>query len=168
MICPACGHKNIPGDDECESCRADLSSLDGVIPKSKIEKVLIEDSISQLQPREPVVVRPEATVFEAVRMMNQGKFGCVLVARNGELEGILTERDILFKLLSRGKDLSKVLVREVMTPHPETLSTDDTLAYAVNKMSIGGFRHVPVLKKGRPVGIISSRDVLRYLSKLFP
>ena len=100
--------------------------------------------------------------------MNEKKFGCILVARNGELQGILTERDIVFRLMSRGKDLSKIPVSEAMTPHPETLAEEDSLAFAVNKMSVGGFRHIPILREGKPVGVISVRDVLRYLSKLFP
>jgi CBS domain-containing protein len=56
----------------------------------------------------------------------------------------------------------------VMTPDPVSLSEDDTLAYAVNKMSVGGYRHIPITRDGKPVGIISVRDLLRYLSKLFP
>jgi CBS domain-containing protein len=55
-----------------------------------------------------------------------------------------------------------------MTPSPETLTDEDSLAYAVNKMSVGGYRHIPLLRDGRAVGIISIRDVLGYLSRLFP
>lgn len=166
MICPFCGFKNIPGSDECDSCHEDLTALDGVVPKSKIERILLEDPISRLKPKQPVVVGEETSVLDAVKKMNAGKFGCVLVTRQGELEGILTERDLLLKAL--GKDLSKISVSEVMTSHPETLSEEVSLAYAVNKMSIGGFRHIPILRRGKPIGIISARDVLSYLSKLFP
>lgn len=168
MICPSCGYKNIPGSDECESCHEDLASLDGVVPKTKLEKVLMRDSISKLQPRPPVMVKKETSVLEAVQKMNAGKMGCLLVADQDELEGILTERDIVFKLLGREKDLSKVPVEQVMTPDPVALSEDDTLAYAVNRMAVGGYRHIPILRNGKPVGMISVRDVLRYLSKLFP
>lgn len=168
MICPSCGHKNIPGADECESCFQDLASLDGVVPKSKMEKVLMRDPISRLQPREPVITSPESNVLETVQKMNEAKIGCVLVAKNGKLQGVLTERDVVFKVLSPGKDPAKIPVGEIMTPHPDTLSEDDSLAFAVNKMSVGGFRHVPILSGGKPVGVISVRDVLRYLSRLFP
>lgn len=168
MICPSCGYKNIPGSDECESCHEDLASLDGVVPKTKMEKVLMEDPISRLQPRAPAMVRKGASVLEAVQKMNAGKMGCVLVTDNEGLTGILTERDVVFKLLDSGKDLSKVTVEKVMTVDPVSLSEEDTLAYAVNKMSVGGYRHIPITRDGKPVGIISVRDVLRYLSKLFP
>lgn len=168
MICPFCGFKNIPGTDECDSCKEDLSSLDGLVPKTRVEKVLLEDPVSKMKPREAIVVSEEASVLEAVRTMNQAKVGCVLVTRKESLEGILTERDIVFKAVGKERDLSQVRVREIMTPHPDTLSEDDSLAYAVNKMSVGGFRHVPILSSGKPAGVISVRDVLRYLSKLFP
>lgn len=168
MICPFCGYKNIPGSDECESCNENLASLDGVVPKTKIEKVLMSDRISKIQPREPVSVQKETSLLEAVKKMNACKVGCALVINHGELEGILTERDIVLKSLGHEKDLSKIPVSKIMTPNPETLSEEDNLAYAVNRMSLGGYRHIPILREGKPVGIISVRDVLRYLSKLFP
>lgn len=168
MICPSCGYKNIPGSDECESCHEDLASLDGVVPRSKIEKVLMRDPISHLKPRDAVVVGPAMTAQETVRKMNEKKVGCVLVVKDGEVEGILTERDILAKLLGPGKDLSKVPVAEIMTPRPQLLSENDTVAFAVNRMSVGGCRHVPILREGKSAGILSARDVLRYLSKLLP
>jgi CBS domain-containing protein len=168
MICPYCGFKNIPGSDECESCHEDLASLDGVVPRTKIEKVLMGDRIAKLQPREPISVRKETSVLEAVQKMNAHKIGCVLVMGNDRLEGVLTEHDVLMKALGRERDLSKVPAASIMTPDPETLSEDDTLAYAVNRMSLGSYRHIPILRNGKPVGMVSVRDVLRYLSKLFP
>ncbi len=168
MKCPACGYSNIPGTDECESCHEDLASIDGLVPKTKIEKVLMNDPISRLQPRQPVIVKKEINLLQAVKIMNAAKIGCALVGANGELEGILTERDVVFKALSQEKDLSKIPVGQVMTAKPESLSENDTLAFAVNKMAVGGFRHIPILRGGKPVGVISVRDVLRYLSKLFP
>lgn len=167
MKCPFCGYDNISGTDECEGCHGDLASLDGVVPRTKIEKVLMRDPISKLGPRKAMTVQGETSVLDAVDKMNEAKVGCVLVEKNGRLDGIVTERDVVFKVLSRTGDLSKVTVSEIMTRSPESLTEDDTLAYAVNKMSIGGFRHIPIVKMGRPVGIISVRDVLRYLSQLF-
>lgn len=123
--------------------------------------------MARLRSRSPVLVEEESSILEAVEKMNVEKVGCVLVTVEGKLSGILTERDILFKVLEKTSDLSRIAVRQVMTPDPETLREEDTLAYAVNKMSVGGFRHIPVLRKGEPVGILSSRDLLSYLSKAF-
>lgn len=170
MKCPSCGHTNIAGVDECESCHEDLASLDGVVPKSKIEKVLMSDPLSRVIPQKPLIVTKATSVYDAVLKMNAAKVGCALVAEsgNGGLEGIVTERDVVLKAVGLGRNLREIQVGSLMTPAPETLSEDDTLAYAVNKMALGGYRHIPILRDDRPVGVISIRDVLRYLSKLFP
>ncbi len=167
MKCPSCGYKNIQGTDECESCHANLASLDGVVPKTPLEKVLMSDPIAKLPPREALTVAPERTVFEVVKMMNEAKVGSVLVTADGRLEGIVTERDIVCKVMSEGQNPSKVSVRSIMTPAPETLAPEDTLAYAVNRMSLRGYRHIPILRDRKITGIVSVRDVLKYLSKLF-
>ncbi len=168
MKCPYCGQNNIAGSDECESCHEDLASLDGVVPRTKIERVLMSDPIAKLSPRPALAVDRQTSAFEAVRKMNAAKIGSVLVVSGERVDGILTERDIVHKVLAVGHDLNKTAAETIMTPDPEELSVDDTLAYAVNRMAVGGYRHIPVTKNGRPVGIISIRDVLKYLAKLFP
>ena len=168
MKCPSCGSNNITGADECESCRQDLASLDGVVAKTKMEKVLMSDPISKLAPRPPMVISKTASVLEAVEQMNTARRGSLLVLDSGILEGIVTERDVVLKALGTKKDLKDIPVSAIMTANPESLSSDDSVAYAVNRMSIGGYRHIPILKDGKPTGMISIRDVMRYLSKLFP
>jgi CBS domain-containing protein len=168
MKCPSCGFNNIAGSDECEECHEDLSSIDGVVPKTKMQKVLMSDPLARLVPQPPLFVSEKASLFQAVQAMNAAKVGSVLVGDAGHLEGILTERDVVLKAVCEGLDLEKTPVTSLMTPTPETLTDEDSLAYAVNKMSVGGYRHIPILRDGRAVGLISIRDVLRYLSKLFP
>ena len=168
MKCPFCGHKNITGDDQCESCNQNLSSLDGVTPKSEIEKVLMSDPITSLPPHRAVFASPDSNVLEIVELMNQGKTGAVVIVKNDELQGIVTERDITLKVVSEEKDPFQVLAKTIMTSDPQTLSEDDTLAYAVNLMSVRNFRHLPVLNGKKVIGIISIRDVIKHLSKLFP
>ena len=168
MKCPYCGFNNIKGSDECESCGENLASLDGVIPRTKMEKVLMSDPISKLAPRTLLAVSTKTKISEAVSKMNASKVGCVLVLENTDIRGILTERDVLHKALATGKDLDKTTVDTIMTPRVESLSEDDSLAYAVNRMAVGGYRHIPILKNGKPTGIISIRDVLKYLGRLFP
>jgi CBS domain-containing protein len=167
MKCPSCGFNNIAGTDECEACHEDLASIDGVVPKTKMQRVLMSDPLSRLNPPEPLFVSAGGSLMEAVHAMNTAKVGSVLVGDPTHLEGILTERDVVLKAVCFGKDLENTFVASLMTPSPETLTDDDSLAYAVNKMSVGGYRHIPILKDGRAVGIISIRDVLKYLSKLF-
>ena len=75
-------------------------------------------------------------------------------------------RDLLGKVAGKHKDLSKVKAEEVMTANPEFVKAEEPIAFVVNKMSMGGFRHVPVLSAdGKPISIVSIKDVLRYLAQ---
>jgi CBS domain-containing protein len=119
--------------------------------------------------REAVCVRPGATVRSAIDDMNEHRVGCVLVEERGRLVGVFTERDVLRKIAPGGIDIDRTLVAEVMTRDPECLTLDDGVAYALNKMSVGGFRHVPLVDhEGRPVGIVAMRDIVDFIVDLFP
>jgi CBS domain-containing protein len=101
--------------------------------------------------------------------MKEHRIGCVLVEQGGKLVGIFTERDILTKLVGTGYDPAKVLVDGVMTRDPETLTLDDPIAFAMQLMNVGGFRHVPLVDdERRPVGILSVKDIVDYLVEHFP
>ena len=81
-----------------------------------------------------------------------------------ELVGVFTERDVLMNIAGREKELANDPIREWMTPNPESVEEDDSVAFAIHKMDIGGYRHLPVMKAGRPTGIISVRDLVRHLA----
>jgi predicted transcriptional regulator len=118
------------------------------------------------QPRPPLGLRPDDSVEAAWHLMREHRVGCVLVVDDGALVGILTERDLLMRVDAPG---SARPIREVMTPNPETLSPDDPIVYALNKMSVGGFRHVPLVDAaGHPVGVVSVKDVVDYIVDFFP
>jgi CBS domain containing-hemolysin-like protein len=101
--------------------------------------------------------------------MKERRIGCVLVEDGGKVVGIFTERDILTKLVGTGYDPAKVAVDGVMTRNPETLTPEDPIAFALQQMSVGGFRHVPLVDSdGHPVGILSVKDIVDYLAEHFP
>ena len=103
----------------------------------------------------------ETTVGEAARLMKKMTVGAVMVVRDdGALAGIFTERDALFRVLAEGRDPKTTPLGEVMTPHPQTISPDKPFGHAMLMMYDGGFRHVPVIENGRPVGMVSARDAL--------
>jgi CBS domain-containing protein len=164
MRCPACDHPNPPGVDECERCQTPLSTLDVPTPHGPIERSLLNDPVSVLDPRPPVTVSVKAELGEAIRAMIDERVGALLVTGpGGELVGILTERDFLTKVA--GEDGYKQLpVARFMTAAPETVAPHDILAAALAKMDTGGYRHLPVVADGKPVGVISVRDVLRHLT----
>jgi CBS domain-containing protein len=100
--------------------------------------------------------------------MTDEHIGCLCVVRDGVLSGILTERDIVARVAGPRRDPKTLKVEEVMTPDPEYLLSDDTVAFALNRMHVGGFRHVPLIdKQGKPTGVISVKDIVSHLARSF-
>jgi CBS domain-containing protein len=164
MRCPACDHANPPGADECERCQTPLAALDAPTPHGPIETSLLSDPVSVLDPRPPVTVSVEAQLGAAIRAMIDQRVGALLVTGvKGELVGILTERDFLSKIAGV-VGYEQLPVARFMTPAPVTVAPTDILAAALARMDTGGYRHLPVVSEGRPVGVISVRDVLRHLT----
>lgn len=119
--------------------------------------------------RQPVIAAPSVSIRQAVALMNERGVGCVLVVEGGRLVGIFTERDVLTKVITAGRDTDATPVGEVMTRDPECLTLDDGIAYALNLMSDGGFRHIPLVDaEGRPTGVVAMRNVVEYIVDLFP
>lgn len=119
--------------------------------------------------RPPVSVPLQATAAEAIDKMMEQRSGCVLVVDEERLVGVFTERDVLCKIAAQDRSPSSVPVREVMTPDPECLTLDDSLAYALHHMSVGGFRHIPLVDEdGRPTGIVAMRSIVEFMVDSFP
>src|SRR5215475_8681802 len=95
---------------------------------------------------------------------------CVMVVdAEGRLRGIFTERDVLTRVLGAALDVATTTLGTVMTPNPEALNASQRVAYAVHCMSVAGYRTVPLVDgDGRPVGVVTVSDVLRWLASLFP
>lgn len=113
-----------------------------------------------IEDQKPVTASPEITVAAAARLMKEHRIGAILVIRDGELAGIFTERDALFRVIAEGRDPVKTRVAEVMTANPRTIAPDRPFGHALHLMYEGGFRHVPVVDNGRPLGVVSARDAL--------
>ena len=167
MICPHCGYDNLPGSEECSHCLMDLTQLDRPVPHTRIERSLMEDTVSVLQPKKPITVRPATTVRQAMELMLDHDIGALLVAGDdGKLLGIFSERDLLTKVAGLHEGYAEQPVQQFMARNPETVTASDTLAFALHKMDVGGYRHLPVLKEGLPVGVVSVRDMLRHITRL--
>src|SRR4051812_24262826 len=99
MICPTCGTDNLPGNETCAHCEQDLTPLDRPVANNRVERSLMEDRVGVLGPRKPVTVPASAKVRDAVDTMLKHDLGSVLiVAADGKLVGILSERDLLTKV----------------------------------------------------------------------
>jgi len=115
---------------------------------------------SVMERRKLVTAPPQATVREASQLMVKKQVGAVLVVEEGRLLGIFSERDAVFRVIARGLDPSATELRQVMTPDPKTVKPTNTFGYAMTLMHENGFRHVPVVEDGKPVGIVSARSAL--------
>ena len=115
---------------------------------------------SIIEDQKPVTANAEITVAAAARLMKERRVGAILVLKEGKLAGIFTERDALFRVIAEGRDPAKTRVAEVMTANPRTITPDRPFGHALHLMYEGGFRHVPVVDNGRPLGVVSSRDAL--------
>ena len=134
---------------------------------------LLRHPLSVLPARKPILLSPESSVTDAMRAMQREHRGCVLVSQDGTsrtpVVGIFTERDVLLKVVDRGRNPMTLELGEVMTPDPEALHVDCSVAWVLNRMSAGGFRHIPVVDtERRPVCVISVRDVVDFLVDHFP
>tara|TARA_Y100001934_G_C12351843_1_gene775827 strand:+ start:640 stop:1191 length:552 start_codon:yes stop_codon:yes gene_type:complete len=132
------------------------------------DAVKIQDPISTLGLDTPLVTEIGTSLKNALNLLQNKRQNCLLITNNGLLEGILTERDILLKVTGKGFDLDIVTVDEFMTLNPEYLSPEDPIAYALNKMHIGGFRHVPILSDSmEPIGLISISNIISTIADYF-
>lgn len=165
LVCPHCGNMNIDGADDCEDCGQALGETHLTPPTNRVERCLLRDRVSVLEPRQPFAVSADTPVGEALSVMIERSIGCVVVTEGTQAVGIFSERDALAKLNTAAVELSSRPISEFMTPNPQTLPADAKIAYAVQRMDLGSYRHLPIVgPQHELVGIISARDILRYLT----
>ncbi len=164
-----------------EELRNDPYPGEGLLEEEQIIKERTDPTRKALDARslqEPIQVLPfipplcvtrKTSVAEAIHLMQEHHVGCVLVQEAARLVGIFTERDVLNKVAGRAQDPTQTTVETVMTADPEVLPVDAAISFALNLMSEGGFRHLPLVDEAhRPVGMLSVKHVVRYLADLFP
>ncbi|MFQ5840567.1 MAG: cyclic nucleotide-binding/CBS domain-containing protein [Candidatus Methylomirabilales bacterium] len=137
-------------------------------PRVMVDANIFDRPIRELHYHAPRCLELGAPLAEAVTIMREHSVGAVMITQGGRLRGILSERDILRKVLGTDVDLNRATVDQSMTPDPEVLTLDDAIAYAIQTMHVGGFRHVPLVDAAhRPVGIVSVKDVNEYIVSFF-
>lgn len=166
MICPFCQHENIEGADECANCGQSLYGLDlpEVGRKYPNPPFFLQEPLGNLPQREASKVNVSDPVGLAVRRMQQGDTAAVLVMDGDQLAGIITSWDIVQKVAGSAEDLNAVRCAQIMTPDPITFQADDSLVLAINKMSSGEFRHIPIVQDDEPVSVIDVNDVFRFIT----
>jgi CBS domain-containing protein len=102
---------------------------------------------------------PQTSVRAAATIMTERKIGAVMVVEGGRLIGILSERDIVGRVVARNLDPDRTQLRDAMTPDPITVGPDDPASSALDLMGSRGFRHLPVIDDDKIVGMVSIRDL---------
>jgi len=162
MRCPTCGFENLLGSDVCDNCGSDLAGHDTPQAAVAFRGQLLGEHLDTLGITPPETLDGAADVNEAVRRMHDKGIDCVLVMEDGRLAGIFTDRDAVLKVAgSHTGELRPIA--SLMTRDPVVLRHVETIAVAINKMAVGGFRHIPIVEDGRPMGVITARDVFRHL-----
>lgn len=113
-----------------------------------------------MEKKKLVTASPETTVSEAAKLMAKRRVGALLIVKDQRLVGIFTERDAVFRVIARGRDIQTTPLAEVMTKAPKTVDPNKSFGYALLMMHENGFRHVPVIENRKLIGVVSARDAL--------
>ncbi len=165
IACPYCGSDNTEGTDVCNDCQHSLTDLDHPALETPVERGLMRDRVEALSPKTPLAVAPQTTIGDVLNQMIAASIGCVMIVEGDELLGIFSEYDAVRKVNVDAAQLAERPISTVMTPAPITLEAKDKIAFALHKMHVGGYRHLPIMTKGKLTGVISIRDILGYLSE---
>ena len=167
MLCPSCGHETIEGTDRCDNCMTSLLKLDRGQPEAAVglARSVMENNLVQLEQEITVLVQLDTPAMDVVRKMRESRAGCALVLDGAKLAGIFTEHDVLNKLTGDDASSVNVPVRELMSAQPETLRDTDSVAEALNKMSMGRYRHLPITRADGSYSVTSIKNVLQYIAR---
>jgi CBS domain-containing protein len=120
----------------------------------------MDETVGQLMTLDPVVVDVGAPVSDCAKLMERHEIGALGVTEEGRLTSVVTDRDIVTRLVARGKDPNTTTAGEIATPHVVTVTSDTSVADAVRKMSKRAVRRLFVVKEDeRPAGILTIDDL---------
>ena len=162
MNCPFCSAENIDGADVCEHCQEPIDFLSQPAA-SGLEGSLMRDSITTIMSTDPAILHPQQPVWKALDLLSSREIGCVVVVEFDRIVGIFTERDALERLNADAESLRDHPISQFMTKNPETVPEDAEIMFALHKMDVGGYRHLPVLRGGSLVGVLSARHIFQYI-----
>ena len=109
---------------------------------------------------EVISIAPDASVFDAIKLMADKGVGSLVVMKGGDIRGIVTERDYARKVIIKGRSSESTSVSEIMTADVVTTTTDQTVNQCMALMTENRIRHLPVVADARVVGMISMRDLV--------
>ncbi len=119
------------------------------------EWTILNEPVEKHASKDFIIIEEEASVRDAAIQMRSRGHTCVLVARGGKPVGIVTERDILYRVVASGRDPNKVMLKEVMSSPLITVSPKTSLSEAMTLMATRGVRRLVVMEEGKPVGLLT-------------
>ena len=117
------------------------------------------NTVEEIMTRDPRTVDATGTIADAARVMRDNDIGDVVVVEDGQVSGIVTDRDIVIRAVADGRDPDSTAVADACTTGVETIEPDASVDDAVRLMREKDVRRLPVAKNGRPVGIVSLGDL---------
>jgi predicted transcriptional regulator len=168
MKCPVCGFENLPGTSVCENCGSPLTYFEKKTPvtKSKIEKAIIKDCLEDIAKESSValIVSKDMSVKEVIELMNKENQFSAVVMNGDTIEGIFTERSLLWRVCNESPININKPISEAMGENPITLQANDRIVDALHLLDVRGFTYVII--NDPPVRVINIRDIFEYLIKL--
>ena len=132
------------------------------------DRDLRSERVRDVMRREPIVVATGTSIGRGIAAIQAARADCVLISAEGRLAGILTERDVLLKVVGQAVDLDAP-VDDFMTAAPDALTPEATMGEALALMDRGGYRHVPLVDAdGQIAGLLRQQDILAYVAEAFP
>lgn len=127
----------------------------------------LKGSVGSLDLGEPLTISESHSTGDAIRLLQEHNVGCIAVVdAHGALTGVFTERDILKRVVGHPVDVDSTPVSKLMTPKPHTIEMTTRMAFALNMMAEGGYRHLPVVDEhNTPVAVLSVRDLVRQIAR---
>lgn len=169
MICPCCGKLVEAGAPWCDHCWVSLVNEGVAIPQDRVEWSLLNDPVSRLPLSKALCYPFNTPVSFVLEGMDREKSPAVcLIGKDSKLVGILTENDILEKVAPLGIHGLELPVDRFMTVDPEWVGENEVLARVVQMMDGAGYRHLPVLRDGKPISLISVGILVMHFRNLCP
>jgi CBS domain-containing protein len=130
-----------------------------------LDNRFLAKSLGLLDPPPPVTVAQSDPLRKALELLEEHKIGCVTILdAESKIAGIFSERDVILKVVLKSIDFDKTPISEVMTARPTVAHMTTPIAYALNMMSQGGFRHLPIVDdENYPVGIVSVKNIIDFI-----
>ena len=136
---------------------------------NKLTKAIkLTDNISTLDIKEAILKEENLSLKSVINSMQSSHSSCILITKKNKITGIFTERDVVTKIVGKNLNLENEYISNYMTNDPETLFSNDSIAFALNKMTDGGFRHVPIINpKSKKVFVISMQDIINAIGEFY-